>query len=82
MPNYIGSVKVMIVAGNLNNQFGSAVNEIKVKQPLMLTTTLPRVLSPGETINLPITLFAEKGINNATVTIETNDLLVPQQNYL
>ncbi len=79
MPNYIGSVKVMIVAGNLNNQFGSAVNEIKVKQPLMLTTTLPRVLSPGETINLPITLFAEKGINNATVTIETNDLLVPQQ---
>jgi len=79
MPNYIGSVKVMVVAGNQSNQFGNAMADVKVKQPLMLTTTLPRVLSPGETVNLPITLFADKGINNATVSIKTNDLLQPEQ---
>ena len=79
MPNYIGSVKVMVIAGNQNNQFGSAEKDIKVKQPLMLTTTLPRVLSPGESINLPITLFADKGINNANVSISVNDMLIPEK---
>src|SRR5690606_32344757 len=42
--NYIGSVKVMVVAGN-ESSFGSAEKTISVRQPLMTLTTIPRVLN-------------------------------------
>ncbi|SOE19599.1 hypothetical protein SAMN06298216_0102 [Spirosomataceae bacterium TFI 002] len=75
IPNYLGSVKVMVVAGNQQNQFGSGDKAIAVKKPLMLTTTMPRVLSPGETVNVPVTIFAEPNITKATLTFTSNDIL-------
>jgi uncharacterized protein YfaS (alpha-2-macroglobulin family) len=75
LPNYLGSVKIMVVAGNQKNQFGQADQNLLVRKPLMLTATLPRVLSPGENINVPITIFAEPNIKQATVTFSTNKLL-------
>jgi len=75
MENYIGSVKVMVVAGN-GSSFGSAEKNIFVKQPLMTLTTLPRVLNPGDEIALPINVFAmENNIKNVTVSIKSNDLI-------
>src|SRR5690606_24593938 len=75
MENYIGSVKVMVVAGN-GSSFGSSEKNIFVKQPLMTLTTLPRVLTPGDEITLPVNVFAmENNIKNVNVSVKSNDLI-------
>lgn len=58
MGNYVGSVKAMLVAGNIKNEaFGSEEKRIEVKQPLMILTSVPRRLTPKETLRVPVTLF-------------------------
>ncbi|NCU37354.1 hypothetical protein EOM75_15275, partial [Candidatus Falkowbacteria bacterium] len=57
MPNYVGAVRVMVVAAN-NDAYGLAEAEIAVKQPVMILPTAPRVIGPGETFDLPVTVFA------------------------
>jgi len=75
MENYIGSVKVMVVAAN-GSSFGSTEKNIFVKQPLMTLTTLPRVLNPGDEIMLPINVFAmENNIKNVSVSVKSNSLI-------
>src|SRR5690606_4721245 len=56
MPEYIGSVKTMVVAG-YEGAYGSAEQVTPVRKPLMVLATLPRVLGPGERVSLPVTLF-------------------------
>ncbi len=78
MPNYIGSVKVMVVAGN-KNAYGKAEKIVPVKKPLMVLATLPRVVGPGELVTLPVTVFAmEKNIKNVKIEVENNDLFTLQ----
>lgn len=73
LPAYIGSVKAMIVAGQ-DGAYGFAEKTAAVKKPLMILTSLPRVLGPGETIRLPVTVFGlEAHIRNANVTLAPND---------
>jgi alpha-2-macroglobulin len=75
MPNYVGSVRVMVVARN-ENAYGNTEKTVPVKKPLMVLASLPRVLGPGETAQLPVTLFAmDKQIKDATIRIESNDLI-------
>lgn len=75
MPNYVGAVRVMVVAAK-DGAYGNFEKSVKVKQPLMVLGTLPRVLGPTEKVKLPVTVFAmEKFVKNATVKIETNHLL-------
>lgn len=75
MENYIGSVKVMVVAAN-GSSFGSADQTIAVKQPLMTLTTVPRVLNPGDEIEVPINVFAmENHVKNVNVSIQTDQNL-------
>lgn len=75
MPNYVGSVRVMVVAGE-GNAYGREENSVPVKKPLMALATLPRVAGPGETLTLPVTLFAmDPKVKNVKVRIETNGLL-------
>lgn len=81
MPNYIGSVRVMIVAGK-DKAYGNAEKTVPVKKPLMVLATLPRVLGPGETLNLPVTVFAmDKKIKDVAVKVEANDLLQFNNGY-
>ncbi|MGB0983637.1 MAG: alpha-2-macroglobulin family protein [Saprospiraceae bacterium] len=75
MPNYVGAVRVMVVAAD-NGAYGHFEKSVKVKKPLMVLGTLPRVLGPTETVKLPVTVFAmEKFVKNVKVKIETNSLL-------
>lgn len=75
LPQYIGSVRVMIVAGS-HDSYGNAEKTIAVKKPLMLLATAPRVLGPTETIKIPVTVFAmENNIKNVNVTLKTNPFL-------
>ena len=74
MPNYIGSVRTMIIAGQ-DGAYGSAEKTTPVKTPLMVLATLPRVLGPEEKVKLPVTVFAmEDNIKDVIVTIKANSL--------
>jgi alpha-2-macroglobulin len=76
LPQYVGSVKVMVVAGN-KGAYGNAEKVVPVRKPLMILATLPRVLGPGEQTDLPVSIFAmENNIKNVEVKVETNDLLI------
>lgn len=75
LPSYIGSVKAMVVAAH-KGSYGFTDKVVSVKKPLMVLTTLPRVLSPGEIIKLPVTVFAmENSIKSVTVTVQPNSYL-------
>ena len=60
LPMYIGSVKVMLVAAR-DRAYGNADKTVTVKSPLMLLTTLPRVVSDGETLTMPVNVFSTEG---------------------
>jgi len=75
MPRYVGSVRTMVVAST-DGAYGEAEMTTPVRNPLMVLATLPRVLGPQETVDLPVTVFAMKeGIKKVKVKVETNDLV-------
>ena len=75
LPPYVGSVRVMVVAGQ-NGAYGNADKTVSVRAPLMLLSSLPRVLSSGEKIALPVNVFAmEDNVRNVTVKVETTGKL-------
>ncbi|MFD1062774.1 alpha-2-macroglobulin [Winogradskyella litorisediminis] len=75
MPNYVGAVRTMVVAGdNVDEAYGNAEKSVQVKQPLMVLATLPRKLSPGEKVTLPVTIFAmEKKVKNVKLDLKLSD---------
>jgi len=79
MPNYIGSVKTMVIAGeNPKSAYGKVDKVTPVRKPLMVLASLPRKLSPGEKVTLPVTVFAmEKKVKNATIKLTVGDALKP-----
>lgn len=75
LPQYFGSVRVMVVAGNTKGAYGNAEKTVQVKNPLMVLSTLPRVAGPGEEILLPVNVFAmDNKIKNVTVKVKSNGL--------
>jgi len=75
MPNYVGAVRTMVIAGQ-DGSYGHVEKSTPVKQPLMVLGTLPRVLGPAETLTLPATVFAmENNISEVTLSVETNEML-------
>lgn len=72
MPNYIGAVRTMVVAGNPKTEaYGNAEKSSQVKKPLMVLATAPRKLSPGEKVTLPVTVFAmEKKVKNVSLQLK------------
>ncbi len=78
MPNYVGSVKTMVVAGNQNSAYGNTEKTTPVRKPLMVLTSIPRKLSPGEKVTIPVTIFAmEKKVKNVKVSIDAGKALEP-----
>ncbi len=75
LPMYVGSVRVMVVAGS-GAAYGKADKAIPVRAPLMVLPTLPRVASTGEDIVLPVNVFAmEPGVRNVTVKVQVDGSL-------
>lgn len=75
LPNYIGAVRTMVVAGdNKSEAYGSTDKSVEVKKPLMVLATLPRKLSPGEKVTLPVTVFAmEPKVKNVNISLKLSD---------
>ncbi|MDR1407360.1 MAG: alpha-2-macroglobulin [Tannerella sp.] len=77
LPPYIGSVRVMVVAGQ-DGAYGNAKKTVPVRTPLMILPSLPRVISVHEEITLPVNVFAmENSVKDVTVKIETDGPLQP-----
>ncbi|QEE48425.1 hypothetical protein FUA48_02185 [Flavobacterium alkalisoli] len=75
LPKYVGSVRTMVVASNNDlNAYGNAEKATPVRSPLMLLASLPRKVTPGEKVTLPVTVFAmENHVKNVTVKVKTNN---------
>ncbi len=85
LDNYVGSVRAMLVcsapASGSKGAYGMAEKTCPVRKPLMILPTLPRVLGPGETLKLPVDVFAmENKVKNATVRVQEKSGLVSVQN--
>ena len=77
LPNYIGSVRTMVVASNVEQRaYGQVEKTTAVKKPLMVLGSLPRRVVTGEKITLPVTVFAmENAIKNVNIQLKTDSKL-------
>ncbi|NCQ11929.1 MAG: hypothetical protein GW809_07260 [Bacteroidetes bacterium] len=57
LPNYVGSVRAMIVASN-DKKYGYGEKTIPVKKDLMILATAPREVATNERFTIPITVFS------------------------
>ncbi len=74
LPQYIGSVRTMVVASSVDNKaYGSTEKTTAVKSPLMLLTSVPRKISPSEKVTIPVTIFAlDKKISAVNIQLKTS----------
>lgn len=56
MPDYIGAVRVMVIATD-KNRYGVADRTIPVRAPLMVLTGMPSSLGPDESLYVPVNVF-------------------------
>ncbi len=72
---YIGAVRVMVVAGK-DLAYGSAEKTVTVRDPVSVLATLPRVLGPGEKLRIPVSVFAfEPDVQSVQLRAETRGAL-------
>ncbi len=55
IPQFSGEIRLMAVAYK-DQSFGSSENTMTVADPIVISTALPRFLSPGDTVTVPVTL--------------------------
>lgn len=55
VPQFSGALRVMAVAYK-DDAFGNAEQTMRVADPVVISTALPRFMSPGDTIDVPVTL--------------------------
>ncbi|MFD2718266.1 alpha-2-macroglobulin [Hymenobacter monticola] len=55
VPQFSGTLRIMAVAYK-DDAFSSAEATMKVADPVVISTALPRFMSPGDTIDVPVTL--------------------------
>jgi len=72
IPKYVGAVRTMVIAGNAEKEaYGLAEKTTAVRKPLMILASLPRKITPGEKVTLPVTVFAmENKVKNVTIRIK------------
>ncbi|WP_148898750.1 alpha-2-macroglobulin family protein [Fodinibius salinus] len=74
IPNYVGSVRTMVVAAQ-DGAYGHTEKATPVRKPVMVLGTLPRVLGPNEQVTLPVSVFAmNDDIEEVNVQIKANEL--------
>ena len=55
IPQFSGELRLMAVSYK-GQSFGGVDNTMTVADPIVISTALPRFLSPGDTVNVPVTL--------------------------
>jgi uncharacterized protein YfaS (alpha-2-macroglobulin family) len=75
LPAYMGSVRAMVIAAS-NGAYGMTEKAVKVKAPLMILPTIPRVVGPEETVRIPISVFVDaKGKSYPSIRFTNNEFL-------
>ncbi len=70
IPQFSGQVRLMAVAFK-DEKFGAAENTITVADPLVVSSSLPRFISPGDTVLIPVTITnttSRSASGSATIT--------------
>lgn len=71
LPQFNGTVRVMAVAWS-KNAMGSANTDVVVRDPIVLTATVPRFLSPGDVTSLRLDIANTDGpAGDYQLTVET-----------
>ena len=71
IPQFSGEIRLMAVSYK-GQSFGAAENTMTVADPIVISTALPRFLSPGDTVNVPVTLSnTTDKATNVTATISS-----------
>ena len=79
IPNYVGALRVMVIAKN-DVGFGNTEKNVTVKDPLMVMTTLPRVLAPDEKLSLPVNVFAyDDNIKSSKILLKHSDNIISEK---
>ena len=55
IPNFSGKLRIM-AAAHKNNQYQSAQSDMTIADPLVISSGVPRFLSPGDTFQMPVNL--------------------------
>lgn len=75
VPQFSGELRLMAVAYK-DASFGSTEANMKVADPLVLSTALPRFLSPSDTVSIPVTISnTTNKSTTATATITAGNAL-------
>ncbi|WP_010662338.1 alpha-2-macroglobulin [Marinilabilia salmonicolor] len=73
VPEYTGSVRVMVIGTN-GIATGSEETTVKVKKPVMVWSSLPRVMGPQEKLWLPVTIFVtDENVRDVTVSLKGSE---------
>jgi uncharacterized protein YfaS (alpha-2-macroglobulin family) len=60
IPQFSGQVRLMAVAYK-NESFGARESTMTVADPIVLSSALPRFMSPGDTVSMPVTITNTTG---------------------
>lgn len=72
IPQFSGEIRLMAVAYK-NEQFGASEENMTVADPVVISAGIPRFLSPGDTVLVPVTLSnTTKNAANATVKMSVS----------
>jgi uncharacterized protein YfaS (alpha-2-macroglobulin family) len=72
VPQFSGELRLMAVSYK-GQSFGAADNTMTVADPIVISTALPRFLSPGDTVSVPVTLTnttAKSATVSATIQVD------------
>jgi uncharacterized protein YfaS (alpha-2-macroglobulin family) len=70
VPQFSGEIRLMAVAYK-DEKFGAGETNITVADPVVISAGLPRFLSPGDTVNVPVTLSnTTKNAANTKVSLK------------
>lgn len=76
IPQFSGEIRLMAVASK-NQQAGSSDAAMTVADPIVLSTALPRFITPGDTVTVPVTIT--NTTNKATVVSARMKATAPLQ---
>ncbi len=82
LPAFLGAVRVMAISTTIKS-WGAADKRVTVSSPLLLTASTPRLLTPGDRFDLPVTLFgSEETQRRIQLKVKEAKNLVLNQNTL
>lgn len=75
MPNYIGAVRIMVLAGN-EGAYGVTERSVPVKSNLMILPSAPRTLGLNEEIMIPVEVYNGMDVNRKiSVSMEIDGVI-------